>query len=266
MTRSRSGWPRPIALVVILGLATFYLSRERSKNPDIVSLKGVPIVVAVLLGLLIVLTFALTRTSWGRHVYAVGGNAEAARRSGINVAADQAVLLHDLFHPRRGRRCPAGQPRQLGLADDRWRADPAVRRGRRRHRWLQPVRRQGPGRRRDHRWSGDRGHRQRHVAAEPVAGPGLHGHRSASCSSPPASTPSAVAEPPPAAGPSARSVRVRGPAREQERGRHGTRLGDRTGRAAQGQPECRAVPGPRLRTDQPRRAHGRARAQPQHHR
>jgi D-xylose transport system permease protein len=74
------------ALVVILGLATYYLSRERSKNPDIVSLKGVPIVVAVLLGLLIVLTFALTRTSWGRHVYAVGGNAEAARRSGIDVA------------------------------------------------------------------------------------------------------------------------------------------------------------------------------------
>ena len=32
-----------------------------------------------------VLTFLLTRTAWGRHVYAVGGNAEAARRAGINV-------------------------------------------------------------------------------------------------------------------------------------------------------------------------------------
>jgi D-xylose transport system permease protein len=32
------------------------------------------------------LTFLLTRTAWGRHVYAVGGNAEAARRAGINVA------------------------------------------------------------------------------------------------------------------------------------------------------------------------------------
>jgi len=73
------------AMVVILGLATYYLSRERSKNPDVTSLKGVPMVVVVLLGLLIVLTFALTRTSWGRHVYAVGGNAEAARRAGINV-------------------------------------------------------------------------------------------------------------------------------------------------------------------------------------
>ena len=74
------------AMVVILGLATYYLSLERSKNPDVTSLKGVPIVVVVLLALLIVLTFALTRTSWGRHVYAVGGNAEAARRAGINVA------------------------------------------------------------------------------------------------------------------------------------------------------------------------------------
>ena len=42
--------------------------------------------VVVLVGLLVVLTFLLTRTAWGRHVYAVGGNAEAARRAGINVA------------------------------------------------------------------------------------------------------------------------------------------------------------------------------------
>jgi D-xylose transport system permease protein len=74
------------SMVVILGLATYYLSRERSKNPEVTSLRGVPIVVVVLLGLLIVLTFALTRTSWGRHVYAIGGNAEAARRAGINVS------------------------------------------------------------------------------------------------------------------------------------------------------------------------------------
>ena len=41
--------------------------------------------VAILLVLLVGLTFLLTRTAFGRHVYAVGGNAEAARRSGINV-------------------------------------------------------------------------------------------------------------------------------------------------------------------------------------
>ena len=62
-----------------------YLSMERSPNPALKSLKGVPIVVVIVVGLLIVLTYVLTRTAWGRHVYAVGGNAEAARRSGINV-------------------------------------------------------------------------------------------------------------------------------------------------------------------------------------
>ncbi len=44
-----------------------------------------PLVVAIVVGLLVVLTYLLNRTAWGRHVYAVGGNTEAARRSGINV-------------------------------------------------------------------------------------------------------------------------------------------------------------------------------------
>src|SRR5918994_525627 len=46
---------------------------------------GYAIVVAILVVLLVGLTFLLTRTSFGRHVYAVGGNAGAARRAGINV-------------------------------------------------------------------------------------------------------------------------------------------------------------------------------------
>ena len=74
------------AISTILIAATAYLSGERSRNVAAASLKGVPIVVAVLAGLLVLLTFLLTRTAWGRHVYAVGGNAEAARRAGINVA------------------------------------------------------------------------------------------------------------------------------------------------------------------------------------
>jgi D-xylose transport system permease protein len=74
-----------ISLAVLLGLVTYWLSTERSRNPLVTSIKGVPIVVAVLLVLLVGLTFLLTKTSFGRHVYAVGGNAEAARRAGINV-------------------------------------------------------------------------------------------------------------------------------------------------------------------------------------
>jgi D-xylose transport system permease protein len=95
LTRLRAGLPTPIILVwvaktvvfaaVIVG-ATAYLSKERSRNVFLASLKGVPIAVPIVGALLVILTFLLTRTAWGRHVYAVGGNAEAARRAGINVA------------------------------------------------------------------------------------------------------------------------------------------------------------------------------------
>jgi D-xylose transport system permease protein len=73
------------SLAVIVVLVVGYLSRERAIFPKIKSLKGVPISLVVILVLLLVLSFALSRTAWGRHVYAVGGNAEAARRAGINV-------------------------------------------------------------------------------------------------------------------------------------------------------------------------------------
>ncbi|MFC8849319.1 MULTISPECIES: sugar ABC transporter permease [unclassified Micromonospora] len=72
-------------LTVILGAAVYVLNLERSRNVLITSLKGVPIVVPIIAVLLIVWTFVLQRTSYGRHVYAVGGNKEAARRAGINV-------------------------------------------------------------------------------------------------------------------------------------------------------------------------------------
>ena len=41
-------------------------------------------------------TYLAKRTTFGRHVYAVGGNAEAARRAGINVAARPHHRVHDL--------------------------------------------------------------------------------------------------------------------------------------------------------------------------
>lgn len=72
-------------LAVVLGTAVYVLNLERSRNPAIVSLKGVPIVVPVIAVLLIAGTFLLNRTRYGRHLYAVGGNREAARRAGINV-------------------------------------------------------------------------------------------------------------------------------------------------------------------------------------
>jgi D-xylose transport system permease protein len=69
--------------VVTLGV-TYLLSVNRSVNPN-VEIRGIPYVLPIVGVLLIALTFVLTRTSYGRHIYAVGGNAEAARRAGVNV-------------------------------------------------------------------------------------------------------------------------------------------------------------------------------------
>ena len=46
---------------------------------------GLPLAGVIVVFFLVVLTFLAKRTTFGRHVYAVGGNAEAARRAGINV-------------------------------------------------------------------------------------------------------------------------------------------------------------------------------------
>ena len=72
-------------LAVLVFLVVLYLSGERSPNPQRVSIQGVPIALVIILGLAMVLSVLLGRTRWGSHVYAVGGNAEAARRAGINV-------------------------------------------------------------------------------------------------------------------------------------------------------------------------------------
>ncbi len=72
-------------LAILYGGATLLLNQERSRRPDLTSIQGVPYIIPLILVLLIGLTFVLSRTGFGRHIYAVGGNAEAARRAGINV-------------------------------------------------------------------------------------------------------------------------------------------------------------------------------------
>ncbi len=48
--------------------------------------KGLPTAGVILFGLVVLFSFVTTRTRFGRYIFAVGGNAEAARRAGINVA------------------------------------------------------------------------------------------------------------------------------------------------------------------------------------
>lgn len=54
---------------------------------------GVPWVVLVVFGVLAVWTFVVGRTRFGRYVYAIGGNAEAARRAGVNLARIRTIAF-----------------------------------------------------------------------------------------------------------------------------------------------------------------------------
>jgi D-xylose transport system permease protein len=54
---------------------------------------GLPLAALLMVIFLIGLTYLAKRTAFGRHVYAVGGNAEAARRAGINVARVRVIVF-----------------------------------------------------------------------------------------------------------------------------------------------------------------------------
>ncbi len=90
--RTRAGVPnRAISLVwiklaviaVVGGVVVYFLNLDRSSSVNPV--QGVPIIVPVTLVILWAGTFVLDRTKFGRYLYAIGGNAEAARRAGIKV-------------------------------------------------------------------------------------------------------------------------------------------------------------------------------------
>ncbi len=90
--RTRAGVPnRAISLVwiklgviAVLGGAVVYVLNQ-NRGQSVIAVEGVPIIVPVVLVILWIGTFVLDRTKFGRYIYAIGGNAEAARRSGIKV-------------------------------------------------------------------------------------------------------------------------------------------------------------------------------------
>jgi D-xylose transport system permease protein len=80
------------ALLIITGGAVYTLNQERGLSAAN-STKGVPFVAPLILAILVVGTFVLSKTAFGRHIYAVGGNAEAARRAGINVKRVRTIAF-----------------------------------------------------------------------------------------------------------------------------------------------------------------------------
>jgi len=113
-----AGW---IIAIVVAGIYVFstvsgIVSRRRHgvavRDPILVALKligvvavtfgavaicnrdrGVPFVLLLIIVMLLFWTFIAKRTTFGRHVYAVGGNAEAARRAGINVPRVRIIVF-----------------------------------------------------------------------------------------------------------------------------------------------------------------------------
>ncbi len=75
-----------IALVALVGVAVVIICSVNRGTP-LVAVQGVPWVIPIVLVVLGVWTLLLQRTRFGRYVYAIGGNPEAARRAGVSLVA-----------------------------------------------------------------------------------------------------------------------------------------------------------------------------------
>jgi len=90
--RRASGLAAPPASVTWLKVATMavagvvvVLIGNTNRGRFLLVVRGVPWVVLVILVVVVIYSFLLGRTRFGRYIYAIGGNAEAARRAGINL-------------------------------------------------------------------------------------------------------------------------------------------------------------------------------------
>jgi D-xylose transport system permease protein len=74
---------RIVLVTVVVLVAVWVLNDDR----------GLPLAVLILLGFVLFFFYITTRTTFGRHIFAVGGNAEAARRAGINVNRVRVIVF-----------------------------------------------------------------------------------------------------------------------------------------------------------------------------
>lgn len=115
--RAKSGLVnKPISLLIIklvamgtIGAIVVYILNE-NRSASVKPIAGVPIVIPIVIAIIFIGTIVLDRTKFGRHLYAVGGNPEAARRAGIKVGriritafviTSVLAVLAGLFHVSR---------------------------------------------------------------------------------------------------------------------------------------------------------------------
>jgi D-xylose transport system permease protein len=88
--------PASVTLAKILGVLVCGVVVVLICNTDrgvITTIEGVPYVVLIVLGVLAVWTALLGRTTFGRYVYAIGGNPEASRRAGVNLSVIRTLCF-----------------------------------------------------------------------------------------------------------------------------------------------------------------------------
>jgi D-xylose transport system permease protein len=73
------------AVIAVVGLVITYFANQNRNTNDFKKIEGLPWAATVPIALMIVCTIAISKTTWGRHLFATGGNQEAARRAGIDV-------------------------------------------------------------------------------------------------------------------------------------------------------------------------------------
>ena len=157
----------PWSAIVITALA----DQNRNTNPFKVDRRASRAPRSIAIVLMILCTIALTKTTWGRHLYATGGNAEAARRAGIDVVHIKvtAFILCSAFGALGGIMLASSQ--SVGVARPRLRQRAAVLRRRRGHRRYVALRWPRQAARRHHRRPRDRDHPERPAACKPSLGP-----------------------------------------------------------------------------------------------
>jgi D-xylose transport system permease protein len=92
-TIARQNWWAFAAITIGIGIAAFGTVAIANHAKVITTPEGMPLAGVIIVFFAVVFTFLAKWTTFGRHVYAVGGNAEAARRAGINVPRIRVLVF-----------------------------------------------------------------------------------------------------------------------------------------------------------------------------
>jgi D-xylose transport system permease protein len=90
---AQQSWTSAILKTIGLGIAAFGTVAICNNAKIISTPLGLPLPGVLMVLFFVLLTFVAKWTTFGRHVYAVGGSAEAARRSGINVPRVRVLVF-----------------------------------------------------------------------------------------------------------------------------------------------------------------------------